>query len=90
MKKVTLSLIDARRIATFKLSWDQKFFNKCKSAADEMGVASEHMGPMVLALGIMGLAKVDKKEMEGELTDALALVAKLEKEWRLEMKETRH
>jgi hypothetical protein len=42
---------------------------------------------MTLALAIMGVAKAtDPKELSGELTDALALVSKAEREWRMKRK----
>lgn len=81
-----MTLAEARMIGQRKLGIEKGLFDKCKAAAREMGVAPEHMGPMTLALGIMGYAKADKQNMEGELTDALALVAKAEREFRLEMK----
>lgn len=78
-----MNLIEARQIGMHILSIDKKLFDKCKAAAEEMGVKAADMGPMCLALGIMGYAKAGKDNIEGELTDALALVAKAEREWRL-------
>ena len=83
-----MTLIDARRIAISKFGWDRKLFDMCKAAAEDMNVKPVDMPPMCLAIGIMGLARVGKGEdLSSELTDALALVAKAEKEWRLEIKQ---
>ena len=79
---------EARQIGMAMLNIDRPLFEKCKQAAVEMGVAAQHMGPMTLALGIMGYAKAtqEPEKIAGELTDALALVARAEKEWRLRIK----
>ena len=87
-----MTLNEARAIGASKLNIPDGLFKKCVEAAHEMAVDGRHLGPMALALGIMGIAKAtDAAEIEGELTDALALVSKAEKEWRMDLKmETRH
>lgn len=81
-----MTLNDARRIGYDMFGWDKRFFDKCKAAAEEMQVHPQHMGPMCLAIGVMGFAKVGKENIEGELTDALSLVAKAEHVWQLKQK----
>lgn len=83
-----MDVATARAIGLRKLSMDAKLFRKCLDAAKEMDVRPKDLGPMALAIGIMGLAKAgaEREKIEGELTDALALVARAEREWRLEQK----
>jgi hypothetical protein len=80
-----MNLNKAWQIAEQKFGWDRNMFQRCVAVAKEMDVDAQHLGPMGLAIGIMGVAKAhDPKEIEGELTDALALVAKAEKEYDME------
>lgn len=80
-----MTIGEARRIGQEKLGLRPELFNKAHKAAQQMDVLPQHLGPMTLALALLGVAKAtDKKEMAGELTDALSLVSKAEKEWRME------
>ena len=83
-----MTLIEARMIGMSMLNMDKRVFDKAKAVCDERDVAPNHMGPMTLAFAIMGLARAvgDSDKIRGELTDALALVAKAEKQWRLQQK----
>ena len=83
-----MTLIEARMIAHSMLNMDKRVFDKAKAICEERDVAPNHMGPMTLAFAIMGLARAvgDSDKIRGELTDALALVAKAEKQWRLQQK----
>ena len=83
-----MTLIEARMIAHSMLNMDKRVFDKAKAICEERDVAPSHMGPMTLAFAIMGLARAvgDSDKIRGELTDALALVAKAEKQWRLQQK----
>ncbi len=82
-----MSLNDARQIGEQKLRIDKALFLKALEAAKQMEVRPKDYGPMTLALAILGISKAHKSSdgLEAELTDALALVAQAEKEWRMEM-----
>lgn len=85
--RVKMTLQEAQMIGQSKLSMDDRLFTKCFQAAKEMpDMKPEHLPPMTLALGIMGYAKAhaEPEKIASELTDALALVAKAEREWRME------
>jgi hypothetical protein len=74
---------EAYAVGMLKLKLERDIINKARDAATEMEVKPAHMGPMTLALALMGVAKAtDPKELSGELTDALALVSRAEAEWR--------
>jgi len=78
-----LKIDEAYAVGRHKLNLTADVIDKAREAAQEMDVKPAHMGPMVLALAIMGVAKaVDPEELSGELTDALALVSRAEAEWR--------
>ena len=80
-----MTLNEARRIGADKLKLHGDVMDKALEVAKKMEVKPEHAGPMMLALAIMGVAKAtDPEELSGELTDALSLVSKAEKEWRME------
>lgn len=80
-----MNLNDARRIGEDKLRVNKDLFIKSVEVAKSMDVAVQHLGPMALALAIMGVSRAHKSEdMTAELTDALALVSKAENEWRME------
>jgi len=81
-----MTIAEARHLGQSKLGIDQTLFKKCQQAAQEMGVRAQDMGPMTLAIGVMGIAKVDKEEVHDELSMALELVAKAEKSFKLELK----
>lgn len=86
-----MNLNEAMQIGTQKLKLRPEILMKAKEAAKEMGVLPAHMPPMMLALAIMGVAKaVDPEELSGELTDALALVSRAEKEFEMEKRGMRH
>lgn len=81
-----MKLEEARQIGATKLNIDERLFRKAKEAAEQMGVEPKHMGPMTLALALMGVAKAhDPSELSGEMTDALALVSRAEDEWRMDI-----
>ena len=82
-----LKIDEAYAVGRHKLNLTADVIDKAREAAQEMDVKPAHMGPMALALAIMGVAKaVDPEELSGELTDALSLVSKAEKEWRFHQK----
>jgi len=82
-----MNMNEAVQIGTEILQLPKKVIAKAHAVAKEMAVDPRHLGPMTLALAIMGVAKAtDPKELSGELTDALALVSKAEREWRMKRK----
>lgn len=81
-----MTMKEAQAIGIDKLKLHPKVLHKAALVAQEMGVERKHMPPMILALAIMGVAKAtNREEIEGELTDALALVSKAEREWRMDV-----
>lgn len=80
-----MTMAEARQIGEQKLRLHPEVMRKAAQVAQQMEVKREHLPPMILALSVMGVAKAtDPKELEGELTDALALVSQAEKEWRFD------
>ena len=78
---------DAYRIGSSKFNLEPHMMTKCREVAEEMGVLPQHMGPMMLALAIMGISKaVTQEDLSGELTDALQLVSMAEKEYNMDRK----
>ena len=81
-----MTVEEARQIGESMLKVDRDLFIKVLEIAKGMeDMRKEDLGPMTLALAIMGASKVDPRD-EGvakELTDALAVVNKAEREWRL-------
>lgn len=80
-----MNLQEAKQVGRSKLNLADDVMDKALEACGQMGVIPEHRPPMMLALAILGVAKAHRAdELAGELTDALALVARAEREWRLE------
>ena len=78
---------EARQLGAAKLNVDRELFDACFRVAQRLdGARAQDMGPVTLALAVMGAAKAqDSDELENELGDALDLVGMAEKEWRLEL-----
>jgi hypothetical protein len=84
-----LTLEEARQLGAAKLWIDRALFDKSLEVAKGLdGMRREDLGPMTLALAILGVSKahVSDQGLAAELTDALALVAKAEEAWRMEQK----
>jgi len=80
-----MNVNEARQIGESKLRVSKPLFEKSMEVAKAMDVEARHMGPMTLALAIMGVSRAHQSEdLTAELTDALALVSKAENEWRME------
>lgn len=81
-----MTIEEARQIGESMLKVDRDLFLKVLEIAKKVeDMRKEDLGPMTLALAIMGASKVDPRD-EGvarELTDALTVVSKAEREWRL-------
>lgn len=85
--RTRLTIEEARELGAKKLRIDQGLFDRSVKAARQMQVRPEDMGPMTLALAILGVSKAHKGDsMARELTDALELVARVENEWRMELR----
>jgi hypothetical protein len=81
-----LTIDEARRLGSAKLGVAQSVFDKALQHAKDIAQRPQDVGPLALAMAIMGIAKVrDPKEIESEMVDALQLIDKAEKEWRMEM-----
>jgi hypothetical protein len=85
---VQLTLKEAHELGKTKLGITDDLFNTCVQKARRVqGMRPGDLSIMSLAFALMGLAKVDVKNIDSfqrELTDALSLIAKAEKEWRME------
>lgn len=81
-----LTIEQARRLGEAKLRIDRDIFDFAANVADEMEISGDARGPMILAIAILKLSRVDirSEALQSEMTDALALVDKAEKQWRLE------
>jgi hypothetical protein len=86
--RVQMTIEEAKTIATEILKIPGPVFERAKRAAKDMSqMKAEHWPPMSVALALLGVAKSHEVEdMEGELTDALALVGKAENEYRLRLR----
>jgi len=85
-----MNMNKARRIGMAKLKIDRGLFDRCKVACQRIDVQAEDLPVMTLALGVLGLADLKQsdmgEELAGELTDALSVISKAEKEFDMEMK----
>jgi hypothetical protein len=80
-----LTVTEARQLGQAKLNIDTGLFDRSLQAAKDMDARPQDLGPLTLALALMGVAKaVDPEDLTGELTDALKLVSQAETEWELE------
>lgn len=85
---MSMTIQEARAVGASKLRIPPELFRRALSAAKGMeGMRVEDLGPMALALALMGISEAHKSsdQLENELTDALQVVAKAENEWRMEM-----
>lgn len=85
-----LTIDEARRLGSEKLGIAQPLFDKCLGHAQDMvmreGGKPADLGPLTLALALMGASKsYETEDIQGEMVDALQLIDKAEKEWRMEM-----
>lgn len=81
-----MTIEEARMIGESMLKVDRELFATVLEIAKRVdGMRKDDLGPMTLALAIMGASKVNPRDegMARELTDALTVVDKAEKEWRL-------
>lgn len=91
-----MTLEEARKIGESRLQIDRRLFDRCLHSARIL--VDQEKGPqtdipvMTLALAILGVSKAHKSDegLNAELTDALSLVAKAEKDWLLEQKAKHH
>ena len=83
-----MTINEARIIGLRKLNVSRELFDMCMRTARALPeMRAQDVPPITLALAMMGAAQVrDIDEIEGELTDALSLVAKAEREYQMEMK----
>jgi hypothetical protein len=84
-----MTIEEARQIGTAMLKVDRDLFDKSLEAARKVdGMRQEDLGPMSLVLAVMGVSKVNPNDpgIERELGDALDLIDKAEKAWRLQQK----
>jgi uncharacterized UPF0146 family protein len=80
-----VNLQEAKEVGRLKLNLADDVMDKALEVCGQMGVIPEHRPPMMLALAILGVAKAHRAdELAGELTDALALVSRAEREWTME------
>jgi hypothetical protein len=81
-----MTVEEARQIGEAMLRIDRQLFEKCLDAARRVEeMRPQDLGVMTLALGVMGVSKVNPRDpgFAAELTDALALVDKAETTWRM-------
>lgn len=81
-----MTVEEARQIGESQLRIDRPLFEKAlEGARNSEGMRQEDLGPMALVIAIMGIAKVNPRDpgFAAEMTDALALIDKAEKTWRL-------
>ena len=81
-----MTVEEARQIGEAMLRIDRQLFEKSLEAARKAeGMRQEDLGPMTLVVAIMGISKVNPRDegFAAEMTDALALIDKAEKQWRL-------
>ena len=83
-----MTLNEARDIGQSKLKIDAPLFQKCVEEAKKMEVEAQHLGPMALAIAIMGVSKAQTTDMglQHEMRDALNIVSQAEREWRMDQK----
>lgn len=83
-----MTINDARQIGESKLRISRPLFDKSFELAKRMGVRPQDLGPMTLALAILGVVKANKSDrgLEAEMHDALVLVSRAETEWNMERK----
>lgn len=83
-----MNLNEARLIGKAKLNIEEQLFEKCLEAAKQMAVETQHLPPMALALGLLGVSEAQKTSigLENEMRDALQVVSMAEKEWRFDQK----
>lgn len=81
-----MTLSEARQVGAEKLKITRPLFDRALEAAKAMKVRPQDLGPMTLALALMGVVKANTSDrgLEAELTDALAVVSKAETEWSME------
>ena len=77
---------EAQVIGATKMKVSPSRLKDAMNAAREMKIEPEHMPPVALAMAFMQKAGAfqDPREVQGEFTDALALVSQAESEWRME------
>lgn len=81
-----MTIEEARQIGEAMLRIDRQLFEKSLEAARKAeGMRKEDLGVMSLVIAIMGISKVNPRDegFASEMTDALALIDKAEKQWRL-------
>lgn len=83
-----MTIGDARQIGEQKLRIDRGLFDKCLEQAKAMNVLPRDQGAMTLALALLGTSKAHQSDqgLQAELTDALEVVGRAEKEWIMEQK----
>jgi hypothetical protein len=81
-----MTVEEARQIGETMLRIDRELFEKSLDAARRAeGMRPQDLGPMTLVVAIMGVSKVNPRDpgFAAEMTDALALIDKAEKTWRM-------
>lgn len=81
-----MTIEEALQIGEAMLRIDRQLFEKSLDAARRVeGMRPQDLGPMTLAIAVLGVSKVDPRDegLAAEMTDALALVGKAETTWRM-------
>lgn len=81
-----MTIEEARQIGEAMLRIDRQLFEKSLDAARRVEeMRPQDLGPMTLAIAILGISKVNPHDegLAAEMTDALALVDKAETTWRM-------
>lgn len=81
-----MTVEEARQIGEAMLRIDRQLFEKSLDAARKVEeMRPQDLGPMTLAIAILGISKVDPRDegLAAEMTDAFALIDKAETTWRM-------
>lgn len=83
-----MTLNEAREIGAAKLNIDRALFDKCLVQAKRMRVEADDLGPMALAIGLLGVSRADKSDigLRNEMLDAMDVIRQAENEWRMQQK----
>ncbi len=81
-----MTIEEARQIGEAMLRIDRQLFEKSLEVARKVEeMRPQDLGVMTLAIAILGVSRVNPRDegFAAEMTDALAVIDKAEKQWRL-------